>query len=294
MPNTHLEHVEDLVLTGDLSAIDALYDNQSFISVKIDGSPAIVWGTHPENGEFFVCTKAAFNKQKVRICYNEEDIFTHFGHQPSVVKLLIACFNYLPRTEGVFQGDWIGFGKGLDTFKPNTITYKFPEVIKEEIVIAPHTYYTGKYLPEMEAHPITGDMISTDKCLFVQPFVDKIATNITSPNISLDKEYFLTKKEAVIAKQHINALIRNGQDITDADLIGILGSLQLANLYLMVIEMKHELMESFIVYNCPKSYINGEQVNQEGFVMTTKHGMMKLVDRQQFSYANFTQGRFQK
>ena len=292
MPNTHLEHPEDLILTGDLSAIDALY-SEAFVSVKIDGAPAIVWGTHPETKQFFVCTKAAFNKKKIRICYNEDDVFTYFGHQPNVVELLIACLKYIPRTEGVFQGDFVGFG-GSDTFKPNTITYKFPEVIKEEIVIAPHTYYIGKYLPEMEAHPITGDMISTSKCLFVQPFVDKVATNIEAPNLKMDKGIFLTNKEATIAKQQINALIRNGQELTDADLIGILGSLQLANLYLMVTEMKHELMESFIVYNCPKSYINSEQVNQEGFVMNTKYGMMKLVDRNQFSYANFTQGKFQK
>jgi hypothetical protein len=293
MPNTHLEHPEDLILTGDLSAIDALYSD-AHISVKIDGAPAIVWGTHPETKQFFVCTKAAFNKKKIRICYNEDDVFTYFGHQHSVAQILIACLDYLPRTEGVFQGDWIGFATGLDTFKPNTITYKFSEPLKENIVIAPHTYYTGKYLPEMEAHPITGEMISTSKCKFVQPFVDKIATNITAPKIQMDSSIFLTKKEAMIAKQNINALIRNGQGISDADLIGILGSLQLANLYLMVIEMKHELMESFIVYNCPKSYIDGEQVNQEGFVMTTKYGMMKLVNREQFSYANFVNGKFQK
>ena len=164
MKNTHLEHAEDLILTGDLSVLDALY-NPNHISVKIDGAPAIVWGTHPENGKFFVCTKAAFNKQKIRVCYNQDDIFTHFGHQPNVVKILIYCLDFLPKTEGVFQGDFVGFGSGLDTFTPNTITYKFSEPVMEDIVIAPHTYYTGNGpLYEMEAHSLTGELIGTEHC----------------------------------------------------------------------------------------------------------------------------------
>ena len=122
MKNTHLEHAEDLILTGDLSVLDALY-NPNHISVKIDGAPAIVWGTHPENGKFFVCTKAAFNKQKIRVCYNQDDIFTHFGHQPNVVKILIYCLDFLPKTEGVFQGDCIGLVSRHD---PLAITVLYP------------------------------------------------------------------------------------------------------------------------------------------------------------------------
>ena len=81
MQNKHLEHPEDTILTGDLSVLD-WFSADSTISVKMDGAPAIVWGTNPQNGKFFVCTKAAFNKKKIRLCYNEDDIFTHFGGQP--------------------------------------------------------------------------------------------------------------------------------------------------------------------------------------------------------------------
>ena len=54
MKNLHIEHPEDTILLGDLSVLDAFTDgmNNSY-SVKIDGSPAIVWGTNPENGKFF-------------------------------------------------------------------------------------------------------------------------------------------------------------------------------------------------------------------------------------------------
>ena len=42
MPLTHIEHPEDTILTGDLSVLDAFTADNHY-SVKIDGSPAIVW-----------------------------------------------------------------------------------------------------------------------------------------------------------------------------------------------------------------------------------------------------------
>ena len=292
MANTHLEHPEDLILTGDLSVIDALY-SESHISVKIDGAPAIVWGTHPENGKFFVCTKSAFNKKKIKVCYTKRDVIQHFGHQENVALILINCLNYLPRTEGVFQGDFIGLG-GQDAYKPNTITYEFQDVVEENIIIAPHTYYTGDCpLYEMESHPLMDDLCGTDQCKFVQPFVDRIHKDISAPQIDPEYYEFLSVKEATVAKQQINQLIRSGKQLHECDLIDILGSLKLANLYMMVIEMKHEIMEDLIVYSCPVSFIGEQKVNQEGFVMSSEYGMIKLVDREQFSFANFTQGKFQ-
>ena len=59
MINKHIEHPET-PLTGDLSVLDA-FTAEQYYSVKIDGSPAIVWGTNPENGKFFVGTKSVFN-----------------------------------------------------------------------------------------------------------------------------------------------------------------------------------------------------------------------------------------
>ena len=53
MKNIHLQHPEDSILTGDLSALN-VFINPSHLSVKFDGRPAIVWGTHPQNGKTFV------------------------------------------------------------------------------------------------------------------------------------------------------------------------------------------------------------------------------------------------
>ena len=136
MQNKHQEHPEDLLLTGETWAIDAMFDSESMVSLKIDGCPAVVWGTHPETGEFFVGTKSVFNKRLIKVNYTNEDIRANHK-QLELQRFSSACLNNLPRTEGVFQGDFIGFG-GSDVYTPNTLTYTFPEVVEENIIIAPH------------------------------------------------------------------------------------------------------------------------------------------------------------
>ena len=51
MKNLHLEHPEDMILEGNVKVFDALYET-AHLSLKIDGAPAVVFGTHPENGKF--------------------------------------------------------------------------------------------------------------------------------------------------------------------------------------------------------------------------------------------------
>ena len=74
--NTHLEHLEDLIfndgLKGGKEAINYLvsfYDmlkgnskTKFNLTTKWDGAPAIFCGKDPEDGKFFVGTKAVFNK----------------------------------------------------------------------------------------------------------------------------------------------------------------------------------------------------------------------------------------
>ena len=73
MKNTHIEHPEDSILTGALSALD-WFTSRGDLSIKIDGAPAIVWGTNPANGKFFVGTKSVFNKVKIKINHSHEEI----------------------------------------------------------------------------------------------------------------------------------------------------------------------------------------------------------------------------
>ena len=77
MQNLHLQHPEDSILMGDLSALD-WFTTGGEVSVKIDGAPAIVWGTDPQTQTFFVGTKAVFNKKKLRIAHSHDEIDLHY------------------------------------------------------------------------------------------------------------------------------------------------------------------------------------------------------------------------
>ena len=72
---THLEHAEDHVINagfeGFAHSFHNLEDvkdqlqgkkNKTKITTKYDGSPSVVFGTNPDNGQFFVASKSAFNK----------------------------------------------------------------------------------------------------------------------------------------------------------------------------------------------------------------------------------------
>ena len=298
MPNTHIEHPEDLILTGELSIVDVLYEKGGHVSMKIDGSPSVVWGKHPENGKFFVCTKSAFNKQKIKICYTAEDVDCYFGSQKKVADILHSMLKYIPRNKftSVYQGDWIGYG-GTNIFKPNTLTYVFKDVIKKKLVIAPHTIYDVKgKLCDASPKPLMEIFEDTENIKWVQPTVDRVHQQDIEPfSINKDKVAFLSHKKAKIAKQMINSLIKEGRNISDGYLTDILECPRLANLYQLIIEIKEDLMGTFIVNDSPYCYLpTDEQIIGEGFVFYSDSGsIIKLVNRHQFSYANFNSGRFQ-
>jgi len=292
MTLTHIEHPEDCILTGDLTVFDLLYDVGN-ISMKMDGM-SLVWGTNPVNGKFFVCTKAAFNKKKIRLCYTQQDILTHFGHQIEVVDILSNCLTHLPRTDNIYWGDWLGFGH-TDTLTQNTLTYVFPEAIEQRLVIAPHTQVfltQDKAMCNAVCKPVTETFENSDVIKWVQPAVDRIYGGYDAPNINTDNIKFLTDKEAYQAKMSINALIKSGQFVDDATLTDILGCPQLANLYQLVLDIKYDLMDSLIVNDAPKSYLpNGKETDGEGYVFdSVTYGSVKLVNRTEFAYANFHNG----
>ena len=158
MPNKHLEHPEDLILLGTdpNEVLDHLFMVHK-LTTKWDGAPSIVFGNN--NGKFFVGTKSVFNKKKIKINYSVADIVKN--HEGAVAQILTACFYSLPRIEGIVQADFIGFG-GSDSYRPNTITYKFPSIISQDVIIAPHTAY-NEVSPN--AVPIFGVKLkSTDTC----------------------------------------------------------------------------------------------------------------------------------
>ena len=116
----HLTHVEDRPLqNGEKGAKHAIASltaaaqhiqqgkKGSELTTKYDGSPAIVYGHHPENGKFFVASKSAFNKTP-KINYTDADIEKNHGHAPGLVGKLKDALKHLPKVapeKGVYQGD---------------------------------------------------------------------------------------------------------------------------------------------------------------------------------------------
>jgi hypothetical protein len=295
MQNLHLEHPEDTILTGDLNVLD-WFTARGKLSVKIDGAPAIVWGIDPATGTFFVGTKAVFNKKKIRIAHNHEEIDQHY--EGNVAQILHCCFDHLPRTESIIQGDFIGFG-GLNEYKSNVVTYQFGDIVTQNIIIAPHTVYEANDdLRDSWAEPLMVNLESTEHVLFVQPeayivhgqtsFADvEEVCNFARQMATTAK--FVTNKEAAKIKQQINACIRAGDEIVAEDFDC---DANLLRLWALVKSIKDDCL--FLCRNNgPAAYINGNRIDAEGYVLTNEFGMFKLVNREVFAYANFNFGRFQ-
>ena len=299
MRNTHIEHPEDTILTGDLTALD-WFLAEGTLSVKMDGAPAIVWGRNPATGNFFVGTKSVFNKIKIKINESHADIDTN--HQGEVAKILHACLDWLPHTDGIFQGDFIGFG-GQSEYTPNTITYQFGEVIHEEIIIAPHTRYEANDdLRDSWAIPLTVNLEDGFNCKFVKPQARIFSGDYTkcagsfgdlTEVIQFAKQMaqtvtFLDDKQAKKIKQQLNACIRENRPVVnsefDCDPL-------LLGLWALVKSIKDDAL-----YLCrndgPAAYIGYDRIDSEGYVYSNEFGTMKLVNRERFSYANFNNPKF--
>ena len=179
---THLEHIEDIIITdgfdggkavieyfrGLLLTLKGTSSEAVSVSVKWDGAPAVVCGTHPETGKFFVATKSAF-AQNAKVNYTKKDIANNHGTDDLGQKLL-KCLVHLQKLniQGVVQGDLLFTdddltrknidGKPHITFTPNTITYAVPEnsdigkrIDTAKVGIIFHTTYNGETLADMNA-----------------------------------------------------------------------------------------------------------------------------------------------
>ena len=288
MKNKHIEHPEDTILTGDLSVLDA-FSSENHYSVKIDGSPAIVWGTDPENGKFFVGTKSVFNKRTPKVNYTVQDI--ERNHQDfGLQSILIRCLHCLPRIgfEGrVFQGDFIGFG-GYRDYKPNAISYTFAEVQNVGVVVAPHTEYKGTTLKDMNAEPLIEKL---DPTMFVQPdaWLSELGADKDIPQlIGFARQMatlvdFATPTEAKQLKQDLNAYIRDGDEVVAEEF----ANYQLVRLWLLVKDIKEQFMYRMRDNFDAECFIGNQYISGEGYVMAGDHGTYKLINREVFSYYNF-------
>ena len=300
MLNTHIEHPEDTILTGNLDFLHAVKSYavapHGHVSVKIDGSPSIIWGTHPDNGRFFVGTKSVFNKKLIKINYTHADIDKN--HKGYVAIVLHACLSNLSRTNRIYQGDFLGFG-GDNVFQPNTVTYVFPENVRQTIIVAPHTMYSIDYTVDTPSHNTLRDMMSTpllrelesnDKVYFYQPTAVMNVNSHLKERVDFALQMaqmvkFVDQSEARLLQRELNDYIRECKQIDSNDFGDY--NLTLIGFYNLIMEIKEELLSCCQSNEVALTLIEGEECDGEGYVFHSKYGSFKLVDRRHFSYYNF-------
>ena len=99
---------------------------------------------------------------------------------------------------------------------------------------------------------------------------------------------FPTAEEGKKLKIATNKYIREGRELDPSQLSKETGfNKNLFQLYKFLIEIKELLMESIDTFENVDCFIGDEECGHEGYVMTNQYGTFKLVNREQFSYANF-------
>ena len=183
--NTHLEHIEDLVFnSGYAGAVEALNFIESLrhmlaegtgtttqLTVKWDGSPAVICGTDPADGKFFVGTKSVFAKGEPKLCKTSRDVEKFYSDKPELAEKLLVALQHLKKLGigGVIQGDLMFTPGDVNTvnvndedcyvFTPNTITYAVPvnshlgeRIARAKLGIIFHTTYSGDSIETMTAN----------------------------------------------------------------------------------------------------------------------------------------------
>jgi hypothetical protein len=234
--NTHLEHLEDLLFNkGWVGAQEALNYIDSLrhmlaegtgtttqLTVKWDGSPAIICGVDPEDGRFFVGTKSVFAKGTPKRCKSTKDIQGWYGDQPELADMLEAALKYLSKLGigGVVQGDLMFTPGKLSivnvndedcyVFTPNTITYAVPvnsnlgqRIAQAQIGIIFHTTYVGDSIDSMTAQfgaNVTGFTQTKDVWFDDATYKDYTGIASLTPQENADIEKYLAATAATMDK----------------------------------------------------------------------------------------------
>ena len=233
----------------------------------------------------------------IKVNYTHRDIDNN--HKGLVAIILHSCLSNLPKTECIYQGDFLGFG-GDNTFQPNTVTYVFPENVQQTIIVAPHTVYeidqcvpspSINALRDTIAIPLYDQLESTDKTFFYQPIAIMSVNDSLKERIDFALQIaqlvkFLDKGMAKALQYELNQYIKQGKKIDSND-YGDSGYGQLIGFYNLVMEIKEELLSSCKSNQVAMTLIEGEECDGEGYVFHSGYGSFKLVDRRYFSFYNF-------
>ena len=184
--------------------------------------------------------------------------------------------------DSIYQGDFIGLG-GLSEYNPNTVTYTFDRVIREDIIIAPHTIYTGnvKDIREWKVSPLTRNLQNTNNVRFV-------SSTVTNNNCMEDLSFMLNfartiagavefiedEKNVNAMKKELNAYIREDKEIVAEEF----ENTTLVRFWQLVIRIKEQFMENCNTNSSEmKASLNGEDYEGEGYVLSDKLQPIKLI-----------------
>jgi hypothetical protein len=219
-----------------------------------------------------------------------------------VATILHHCFDNLPRSVTIYQGDFIGFG-GSDNYNPNTIRYFFQHKVEQEIIIAPHTYYIAESdLRDAEAFPLEFNLESDNNVLFVKPdvYINSNREDITqrcnfARQVATLCEFPTNTRQIARIKKHFNACIKNDIEIDDITLEAIAHDnncdVNVLRLWKLIQSIKIDLLCYHIeADDSVECYIEEERCDHEGYVLSNDYGSFKIVNREGFSRANFHLG----
>lgn len=268
--NTHLEHLEDDILNqgkqGGFNAIAFLRELGKMLSqpqsgirvtTKWDGAPAIICGTNPITGNFFVGTKSVFAKD-AKIIESPEAADRYYSGQ--LAQKLKDSYRYLSTLgiSGVVQGDLLFTddkregninGEQCYIFQPNTIVYAVPKnsdmgrkVARAKLGIVFHTTYTGSSFDNMSASFGANVAGNDDVITFSANFQDASGVARLTPAENGEFTRLVNRAEGslrqassfltllgqtgtskfmmnVLFKQFFNSYIRQGRAIRDANAV---------------------------------------------------------------------------
>jgi hypothetical protein len=229
---THLEHVEDMILHDDhrgyeyaRDVLHAVHDRiqgkptTAKPTIKFDGSPSILFGTHPETGKFFVGTKSALNPKNPTFNYTKEDLAKNYSDRPGLYNALSHALEHLPKVsprKGIYQGDLMYTGDSVHEddkqyhFTPNTLMYSVdkdtPEgkkIKQSQMGIVVHTRYHGNDIKSMVAgfEPDLHNFKTHKDVNIIDPQI-KVEKTIGGPDLSKDFHKHMQAAEMAKLKAH--------------------------------------------------------------------------------------------
>ncbi len=318
--NKHISHIEEILINEGTKGLKKALSTLSDVSLKYDGI-AVVAGKCPDTQKPFISTKSYYNKTPK--LYFEHNDLHEIPHAGLIEKLGYLMHNHPhDNSDKINHGDLLWWpGSYTDdsefrTFRSNIIEYKIPlyELNKAHYLgVVWHTDIAGHGLYEstdniwskhlvhkvnkFESLPLDGrfdEIVNSNEKKYI---LNKLLTYVYSNGISFDivpslyepwlseqvvkeaEKYKTDKKKQEVYQRYSNAFTRS-------ELTVILKTIK------AVVNMKNDMMRYYseaLFANIQTSVtIDGEKqsCSHEGFVLNTEDGLIKLVDRYQFSMFN--------